>query len=262
MKFANNALAAVALAASIMAVGCGGGTSTSSNNNNGSNSQSTPGQAQGVYSGTASDGGAFQSIILPNDTYYAIYGTTTGNVFAISGMMTGQGASKSGNFTASVTDFNNAGSINTGSVTANYVVGSSINGTVVEGSNPAVTFSGTVMPSSSFNYNTAASLSNINGTWSGTLLDGSTASVTINADGSFSGTDSSGCQFSGTLTPDSSGKNFFEVSLTFGASPCLLPNQSASGIAVNYLLSDGVTTQFLAGVASGTSFGTVFVANN
>jgi hypothetical protein len=34
------------------------------------------GQAQGVFSGTTSDGNSFQSIIPPNDKFYAIYGTT------------------------------------------------------------------------------------------------------------------------------------------------------------------------------------------
>jgi hypothetical protein len=103
-------------------------------------------------------------------------------------------------------------------------------------------------------------LSGISGTWTGTLMDGSTAVVNINASGTFSGSDS-GCFFSGSITPDSSGKNFFKVSLTYGASPCSSPNQTQAGIGVDYLLSDGVTHQLLAGVASGNSFGTVFVAN-
>jgi hypothetical protein len=71
---------------------------------------------------------------------------------------------------------------------------------------------------------------------------------------------SSGCSFSGTISPDSSNKNFFDVSLTFGASPCLFPNQTATGVGVEYLLSNGVTHQLLGAVTSGTSFGTVFAA--
>jgi hypothetical protein len=39
-----------------------------------------------------------------------------------------------------------------------------------------------------------------------------------------------------------------------------LPNQSASGIGVDYLLSDGVTTQLLAAVSSRSSSGIVFAA--
>jgi hypothetical protein len=242
----------LALALAFITVGC-------------SNSKTTPpastaGQAQGVFSGTSSDGSSFQSIILPNDTFYAIYGTTSGNVLYISGMMTGQGASNNGKYTATVTDFTNSGTTLTGSVAATYVTGTSISGTVSESGNSNVSFSGTVASTSSFNYTSAALLSDISGTWTGTLMDGSTAIVNIDASGTFSGSDS-GCSFSGSMTPDSSGKNFFDISLTYGASPCLSPNQTQAGIGVDYLLSDGVTHQLLAGVASGTSFGTVFVAN-
>jgi hypothetical protein len=221
---------------------------------------STAGQAQGVFSGTTSDGSSFQTIILPNDTFYAIYGTTIGNVLYISGMMTGQGASNNGKYTATVTDFTNTGTTFTGSVAASYVASTNISGTVSESGNSNVAFSGTVASTSSFNYGDAALLSDISGAWTGTLMDGSTAIVNIEASGTFSGSDS-GCSFSGSMTPDSSGKNFFDISLTYGASPCLSPNQTQAGIGVDYLLSDGVTHQLLAGVASGTSFGTVFVAN-
>src|SRR5208282_1974774 len=226
---------------SLILVGCGGTSGTSTNVGG---SQSTPGQAQGVYSGTTSTGYSFESIVLPNDKFYGIYGTVSGNVLLLYGMVTGQGASSSGTYTASVTDFLYTGAIYTDSLTEN--------GT-------QITFSGTVLPASSFNYSTPASLSAISGTWTGTLLDGAPTTVTISASGSVSGA-SQGCSFSGTVAPDSSNKNFFDVSLTFGGNPCALPNQTASGIGVEYLLSDGVTQQLLAGVTVGTSEGTVFVA--
>jgi hypothetical protein len=252
-------LTAAIIAVLITVTGCGGtkGTNSGGFKSSGSN---TPGQAQAVYSGTASNGTAFQTIILPTDQYYAIYGTTSGNTFTISGMLTGQGVSNDGKYTATVTDFSNTGTTNTGSVSASYVVGSSITGTLTETGNPALTFAGTVMPSSSFNYGAAASLADITGSWTGTLLDGTSATVTINANGNFSGSDS-GCLFSGTIRPSTSGKNFFDVSMSFGASPCASPNQTASGVAIDYLLSDGITHQLLAGVSSGSTFGTVFVGN-
>lgn len=240
----------LALALAFITIGCSSSNKTTT----------TPSSAQGVFSGTTSNGSSFQSIILPNDTFYAIYGTTSGNVFYISGMMTGQGTSNNGKYTASVTDFYNTGVTYTGSVNATYVTGASIAGTVSESGNPNVTFNGAAEPISSFNYSTPALLSSISGAWTGTLMNGSTATVNINTSGTFSGSDS-GCSFSGSLTPDSSGKNFFNISLTYGASPCASPNQTQAGVAVDYLLSDGVTHQLLAGVASGTTFGTVFVAN-
>jgi len=234
--------------------GCGGSTGSRDSGN-----ASTAGQAQGVYSGSSSDGSVFDAIVLPNDTFYAIYGTVIGNVFYIGGTMSGQGTSSNGAYTASVTDFYYTGAVYQGSVTASYVPGSSLKGTLsVNGT--SISFTGSSLPASSFNYSTSASLSAISGDWTGTLLNGATATVTINGGGSFSGSDSWGCLLSGMITPDSSNRNFFNLSLRFGGSPCLLPNQTASGVAVDYLLSDGMTRQLLASGAVGTSAGTVFAA--
>jgi hypothetical protein len=68
---------------------------------------STARQAQRVFTGTASSGYTFDTII-PNDKYYAIYGTTSGNLFLGDGMLVGQGASANGSFNASVTDWTGA----------------------------------------------------------------------------------------------------------------------------------------------------------
>jgi hypothetical protein len=241
---------------SLLLIGCGG--SGGSYGGGGGGGGNTTGQAQGAYSGTSSNGYTFETIVLPNDKVYAIYGTVSGNVFLIYGMITGQGASGSSTYTATVTDFFHTGTINSGSVTATYVQGSSLNGTLTEtGTN--ITFTGASLPASTFNFNTQASLSGISGTWTGSLMDGTATTVTISSNGSVGGS-SSGCSFSGTVAADSSNKNFFDVSLTFGGSPCSLPNQTVSGIGVDYLLSDGVTHQLLAAVTAGTSVGTVFVA--
>jgi hypothetical protein len=211
-----------------------------------------------VYSGTSSNGYTFETILLPNDKFYAIYGTVSGNTFTVYGMMTGQGTSGSSSYTATINDFFYTGAVNSGTISASYVAGTSVNGTVTEGST-ATSFTGTALPASDFNYNTTASVSAISGTWVGNLLDGISTTVTINSNGTVSGS-SSGCSFTGTVTADSSNKNFFDVSLTFGGSPCSFPNQTATGVGVYYLLSDGVTHQLLAAVNVGTSFGTVFFA--
>src|SRR6266403_118851 len=226
----------------LMLGGCG--TSYSGNGGGGGGGGNYAGQAQGVYSGTTTSGYTFSTIVLPTDKFYAIYGTVSGNTLLLTGLVTGQGTSGNGTYTASVTDFTHTGAISSGNLTE---------------SGNAITFTGTAEPASSFTYNTSASLSAITGTWTGTLLDGMSTTGTINSNGSVSGS-SSGCSFSGTVAPNSSNKNFFDVSLTFGPSPCSLPNQTATGIAVEYLLSDGVTHQLLVAVTVGTTFGTVFAA--
>jgi len=192
--------------------------------------------------GTTSNGFTFNAIVLPNDMFYAIYGNTSGNVFNVCGMATGQGASNNGKYTATENDFADcSGSSNmySGTMSAAYTAGSTLNGSMAENNN-SVTFTGTAPTGSLYNYNAAALLSAISGPWSGSLTDGESATVTIDSVGNATGISSGGCSFTGTITPDGSNKNFFDVSLTFGGSPCVVPNQKAAGIAVNYLLSDGV----------------------
>src|ERR1700722_4139094 len=202
---------------SLILSGCGGGGSSINSGGAGGDGGNTSGQAQGVYSGTSSNGYSFDTIVLPNDKVYAIYGTTSGNTLLLFGLISGQGTSSNGSYTASVTDFFYTGTANSGSLSASYVPGSSLNGTLTE-SGTNITFTGMALPASSFDYNAPASLSAISGTWTGTLLDGMTTTVTINSNGTVSGS-SSGCSFSGAVAADSSSKNFFDVSLTFGGSP-------------------------------------------
>ncbi len=221
---------------------------------------STVGDAQGVYSGTTSTGYSFFGIVLPTDRFYGIYGkiSNNGNEFLMYGLIAGQGASGSTTYSApSVTDYFYTGVVNNGSITATYVAGSNFNGTLTENGYPT-TLTGTALPTSLFNYDTAASISAISGTWAGTLLDGASATVTITSNGGVSGS-SSGCSFSGAVAPDPSNKNFFDVLLTFGASPCPLPNEIATGIAVEYSLTGG-GSQLAAAVTSGATGATVFAA--
>jgi hypothetical protein len=250
------ALLAVGLAVS----SCGGGGSGGGSGGGGGGGGGTPSaQAQGAYFGTASNGDSFEAIILPNNTLYSLYGTTTGNVFNVMGLITGPGNSSNGSYSASITDYYSSGQTYAGSVSASYVAGSSISGKVNDSGVGTLSFNGTPLPTSEYNYNTQASLSNITGSWSGALFGGVAATVNITSNGTFSGS-GQGCSYNGSITADSSVKNFFDFSLTYGGSPCLLPNQTQKGIAVDYLLSDGVTRQLLAAVSSSSS-GNVFIAN-
>jgi hypothetical protein len=245
---------------SLLLISCGG--SYNSNASGGGGSGVTSGGDEGVYSGIASSGDTFWTIILPNDKLFGIYGTVNGNQLLLDGIITGQGTENSSGYTASVTDFPYAGSVKSGTFSASDFTGASLAGTLDE-DGTLTTFTGTSVLGSVWDYGTTfqtpASLSSISGTWTGTLLDGMTTTVTISSTGSVSGS-SLGCSFTGTVVPDSSKENFFDVSLTFGGSPCAFPNQTATGIGVEYLLSDGVTNQLLEAVTVGNSAGTVFAA--
>jgi len=245
-------------AVSLMLAGCGfvgGGT-----NNNGGGGTGDTGKAQGVYSGTTSSGYYFETILLPNDKYYEIYGTLIGNLYSVAGMVTGQGASGNGTYTANVNEFQYTGQALTDGLSATVVPDSSLGGTLIPfGKLSGVSFTGTAPAASSFDYNVPASLADISGSWTGTLLDGTSTTVTMNSDGTVSGS-ASGCPFSGTIVADPSDKNFFDVSVKFGNAPCSLLNQTASGVAVDFLLPDGVTRQLWLVVTQGDSAGTAFLA--
>ena len=254
---------------SVMLISCGtsynnvGGGVGSGAGETGAGGNVVAGDVQGVYSGIASSSGyTFWTIILPNEKLYGIYGTVNGDQILLDGMITGQGTTNSSGYTASVTDFFHTGSVKSGTFGASDFTGAGLDGTLAE-NGTVTTFTGTSVLGSVWDYGTtfqtSASLSSISGTWTGTLLDGMTTTVTISSSGSLTGS-SSGCSFTGTIAPDSSNTNFYDVSLTFGGTPCAFPNQTANGIGVEYLLSDGVTNQLLVAVTVGNSAVTVFAA--
>ena len=215
-------------------------------------------KAEGVYSGTltGSSSSVFQLLVLENDEYWSLYGTSSANAFFVAGFIQGQGASSNGSFASSnAKDFGIVPPAS-GTVSATYVANTSISGTVAAPGG-SVTFSGTPIAGSTYDYNTPANLSTIAGSWSLTALNGSSVALTVATGGAFTG-NSAGCSFTGTLTPRSSGKNVFNLSLTFGAAPCSLPNQTGTGVALSSLLSGGTTRQLvIAGVNASRTSGTV-----
>jgi hypothetical protein len=242
--------------------GSGSGTTGGGSGTTGGGSQANSNLNDGVYSGMASSGDTFWAMILPNNKVYGIYATANGNQLLLDGMIVGQGTMNSSGYTASVTDFPYTGSVKSGTFSASDFTGAGMDGTLVE-DGTMTTFTGTSAMGSIWDYGSTfqspALLSAISGSWTGTLLDGVTTTATISSTGGVTGS-SSGCSFTGTAVPDSSKTNFFDVSLTFGGNPCAFPNKTATGIGVDYLLSDNVTNQFLVAVTVSNSAGTVFAA--
>jgi hypothetical protein len=240
-----------ALGLSLALTACGG---NSGGGTNGTGSSSGPGDiglAEGAWSGTNSLGNDFDMLILENGDVYSMYGTLAGGVFSATGFDIGIGSAKvSGStLTAGFTQYDYLGHRVTGNLTANVVRGTSINGSAngSAGTGTPTTFTSTPLSATytSYNYNTPAAISDIANGWNGKFLDGSTAVFSIDAAGVLSGTNL-GCSFTGTVTPRASGKNVFNVSLHFGASPCTTPNQDASGIALSYITN--THRQFIASV--------------
>jgi hypothetical protein len=237
--------------------GGGGGASTSS-----AGSTTTPGSnttptaaigAEGAYIGTVSNGFEHNTIVLEDGQYYSLYGMTSGGGFAAAGFLQGSGQSNSGSFSSSdLKDYAFNGAVFSGTLSTSYTA-SSFNGTLTEGASSA-TFTGAPIDVAVFNYNSAANLSAISGTWSLTSMQNDAISVTIATDGSFSAT-SDTCSITGAITPRPSGKNVFNVTQTYG-STCPLAGQSASGIALTYLLSNGQRQLIVAETTASRVYGT------
>jgi hypothetical protein len=224
--------------------GCGGGGGSSA----AVSSPAATSALQGVFQGSNSVGTAENVIVLEDGSFWNMYGTSTVSAFLVSGVADGSASTSNGSYTLTYTAFPALGSTpvsgtGSGTYTATTIAGSDTTG----GQTTTINLAAPI--SSNYNYNTPAVLSAISGSWSGSLLDGETGSIVISSSGAISGTSSLGCSVTGTITPRPSGKNVFNVTLTFGASPCALPGQSTSGIALTYPLGNG-TNQLIAGLVT------------
>jgi hypothetical protein len=249
--------------ASLALSGCGGG-------GGGTPAASTPGQAQGVYNGSFSTStfptGKFSTLVLDNDEIWTLYGREgTSGQLLVYGLIQGQGSSSSGSFTSSsLKDYYYDGTSMSETLSATYQVGSTFNGTV-SANGQSVSFSGVVPAtgSTSYNYNTSASLSDISGSWSASNMGGVTSSFTISTTGTFSGTNQYGCGFSGSVNPRSSGKNVFDVSITNNTSTACgsASGLTGRGIAVSSILTSGSRQLIVAVVSSDRVYGSAIFAS-
>jgi hypothetical protein len=246
-----------ALLASSFLAGCGGGGDSSSTTA-GAPAPIANASAEGVYGGTitGSKNTSFETIILENGDFWSIYGTETTSSFNVTGFLQGSGTSDRGSFNSvNAKDFGFAPGV-AGNLSSTYdATAKTISGTFAAGTQVA-TFSGGPIAGSLYNYNTPASLSTVIGTWStSSLPTGENVAINVASDGAFNATSSLGCKFAGNITPRASGKNVFDVAMTFGAAPCALSGQSATGIALSYPLPSGKTELLVTAVNGARSYG-------
>ena len=255
MFFTSRRFLAVPILAGALLAGCGGG------------GDSTPAPApapvpipQGAYAGTltGSANKNFELLMLENNEVWSLYGTETSTVFGVTGFVQGTGSNPSdGKFTSINTkDFGFSPAVNVTTVATYDATAKTISGTVSSPATGVVTFSGGPIPGSLYDYNKPAVLKDISGDWSMTSLVGEDLRLTVAPTGTFVGNSSAGCRFTGTIVPRPSGKNVFNVSLSFGAAPCALPFQSASGIALAYPLTTGQTQLIVSVVDATRTYGT------
>lgn len=183
---------------------------------------------EGVYEGITKDGLDTLSLVLENNQFWSMYIDQNNSIGLLQGQFsTNDGACSSGN----LRDFG-IYPVASGSVMCVYNPGISVFGDMTFQGRES-TFLSSIVSTDEFDYQTPASIPDIEGDWTIVGSDGSIASLAISGSGSFSGHASNGCNFNGQFTPRASGKNVFDMTATFGPSPCALPNSSISGFAVD-----------------------------
>ena len=258
----NTLLTTVSILSAALLAGCGGGGGDDA----AGGGSSGGGSPEGVYGGTYDKPGstAFRMVILDGNQFLMVYGNDGVSGFIAEGLVQGAGTTSSfanvRTFSSSARDFSNSVFTNA-ALSSSYIVGASsktIDGTVTLTGNPtAINFDGGAIPGSAFNYNTAASLATVQGSWGVTGLQNDDYDLVVAGNGSFTATPTdgnplttpdAGCNFTGNFTPRASGKNVFDVAVTTGAG-CALVGEALSGIAMAYPLNAG-GTQLVLGVSN------------
>ena len=211
----------------------------------------TPFPVQGGWEGSATSGEVVQAIVLEDGALWAISGPSSGSSFYPTDLFQGTLQATGGTLSSSNLrgyDFNTNGAIS-GTIAGSYVAGTSMTLTATPaGSSTGIGVNVTAALTANYDYNQPALLAAIAGSWPGFFSSSESGTVAVQSNGNFSTTTSLGCQVTGTATPRASGKNVFNVSLTFGAAPCNLPGGTGSGIAV--VTRSGTTSQLAVAVTT------------
>lgn len=188
--------------------------------------------AEGLYSGTTSNGRAATGLVLDDGSFYVLY-SAQNNPGVIAGAVQGSGTASNGTFSSSnAKDINLEGfGFMSANVNMSYVTRQSLKGTVTYPSSGQTI---TVNSSYDSRYEKAPSVSTIAGSYSGIAASPNVprenATVTVSNAGAVSGVGSGGCSFTGTVTARTKG-NAYDTTIKFGSAPCLMPGASLSGIA-------------------------------
>jgi hypothetical protein len=210
-----------------------------------------------VYDGTFSTGASHQTFIFDDNRFYTLYGAIFNGELSVIGVLQGDGVVSGTTYTSiNARDYTTAGTVQAATVTATYTAGTSFAGTIAEG---GTTYAITATPSvnAQYVYDMPASPVNISGNWSVKDSQGSQVNLVVAADGNLTGTAvvaagaAAGCAFSGSVKPVATGKNLFDLTLTYSMAPCALAGTSVNGIAMEYLYSNGRRQLVLIGFDAG-----------
>jgi hypothetical protein len=219
MKHSTKRIAAICALAAVSACGGGGGGESTTDG------AATVATAEGFWSGTTSTGVGVDLVVLETGETWGVY--SSGG--AIVGALYGATNSSANSLSGSGNDFNiPSGTVTAGTYSGTYSPKATISVAFAGGG----TFTGAYQAA----YDQTASISAVAGTFTGSgVVSNSSvqrATVTISATGAVTVPASLGCSAAGTMSPRPSGKNVFNVAVTFTGSSCALGNgASVAGVA-------------------------------
>jgi hypothetical protein len=208
-KLVIGTLAAAALA------GCGGGGDGST--------------ATGLFNGTSTSGRTVSTVILGDDSYYQLY-SPVNNPTGVGGLVVGTGTFDGTRFTSGdARDYNMEGAgVKPASLAGDIASRRSFNGSLASGTPASMTFTSAYSPE----IEGTATLAALAGTYPGQVtfsLGARAGTFVVTSAGAFS-TNINGCPITGNATTRTD-LNAYNLTLTFGAAPCVFPNQTFTGIA-------------------------------
>jgi hypothetical protein len=173
-------------------------------------------------------------------------GTETANLTTFSSLiLSSAGSSTSTTYTSTTgVDIFSSPLVTNVSLIGTYVSGASFNGTLIPGSSQFA-LALTALPAVSYQFGDVPSLSKIAGTYSS-----SAESFTISSSGTVAGQTYTGCQFNGAVTPKATGENAYDVTITFGASPCTTAFQTVPFKGVMFIETTTLGTQLFGGITN------------
>ncbi|HRO61991.1 MAG TPA: hypothetical protein PK177_23015, partial [Burkholderiaceae bacterium] len=188
--------------------------------------------AEGAFAGTLTPRGFRLSlIVLENGVAWGLYE----NNGLLVGFFEGVGVSNNGSYT--IPDVRDHDFVDRtarrSQLSATYFPALSIEGHLIPDVGVQSAFSATAAAMTGYDYAQPAAPGQVTGSWPGFYRNGfEYGTVRITSSGAISATTSAGCAYTGTVVPRASGRNVFDVRISFGSAPCELPDGVATGIAI------------------------------
>lgn len=184
--------------------------------------------AEGFWAGTTNTNRTIAGLVLDDGAYWILY--SAANVpSTVAGLIQGDSASQNGVITSSNTkDFNfETGEILDATITGNYSMKQSLNGTLVYLiGGPSTSFTTTY----DSDYDLVPDTNAVAGTYSGPVTATENVTVQILSTGDLSGSSTTGCTFTGSFSPRTHG-NVFNVTVIFEDDPaCSNRNDTVNGV--------------------------------